>query len=420
MVAKINITKDVLKALNYNERKVQKGQAACIAAGNYLREAHQMTFDQKLWGLENRNALNDRATTKTLHLSLNFAPSEQLSQEKLAQIAAAYLEKIGFGEQPYLVYEHRDAGHPHVHIVTTTIRADGRRIPTHNIGRSLSERARKEMEASFQLKSAEKQKQLLKKQHQKPERLVYGQGETKRGIARVLEAVLTTYHYTCLAELNAVLNQFSVVADCGQENRRIHQNKGLVYRMLDDRGNKIGVPIKASSIEGRPTLAFLETQFERNVAARAPYREKIIQAIEEVLSQPNTHWQTFREALKNRAIACLLMKNRQASGTEIFFVDNETKCVFEPNALGTTYSSMLQSCLQITGAFPSSEQNRTQTQAVGKEDSRQVLSTQDVPHQHQATHFEKTLHPAKKLRKEETTTPWDLKKNRSRKNKLHR
>src|SRR5688572_18199916 len=109
MVAKITTPHSVLRALHYNEKKLEKGQATCIYAGNYLWEVHQMNFHQKLQGLENRNVLNDRATTKTLHISLNFDPQENLSQETLTQIAAVYLEKIGFGEQPYLVYQHLDA-----------------------------------------------------------------------------------------------------------------------------------------------------------------------------------------------------------------------------------------------------------------------------------------------------------------------
>jgi uncharacterized protein YijF (DUF1287 family) len=53
------------------------------------------------------------------------------------------MEKIGFGEQPYLIYKHEDAGHPHIHIVSTTIKADGSRINTHNIGRNQSEKQEK-------------------------------------------------------------------------------------------------------------------------------------------------------------------------------------------------------------------------------------------------------------------------------------
>jgi hypothetical protein len=36
------------------------------------------------------------------------------------------MDKIGFGDQPYLVYRHLDAGHPHIHIVTKTLSIMGR------------------------------------------------------------------------------------------------------------------------------------------------------------------------------------------------------------------------------------------------------------------------------------------------------
>jgi hypothetical protein len=62
-----------------------------------------MNFYQKLEGLQRRNVLKDRATTKTLHVSLNFDPSEKLSNAILFQIATGYMNRIGFTGQPFLV-----------------------------------------------------------------------------------------------------------------------------------------------------------------------------------------------------------------------------------------------------------------------------------------------------------------------------
>ena len=122
MVAKITFPKKIEAALNYNEHKVQKGKAICLHAENYLTEAKEMNFYQKLNGfLTASNELINRATIKTLHVSLNFSPTEKISDSKLVNIAADYMTKIGFGEQPFLVYKHEDAGHPHIHIVSTTI-----------------------------------------------------------------------------------------------------------------------------------------------------------------------------------------------------------------------------------------------------------------------------------------------------------
>ncbi|MEI9911585.1 MAG: relaxase/mobilization nuclease domain-containing protein [Bacteroidota bacterium] len=92
---------------------------------------------------EKFTSLNERTTTNTLHVSLNFDSPEILDNEKLVVIAKTYMERIGFGEQPYLVYRHHDAGHPHIHIVSTNIRRDGSRISMHNMGQNESEESKK-------------------------------------------------------------------------------------------------------------------------------------------------------------------------------------------------------------------------------------------------------------------------------------
>ena len=233
MVAKITTPKRLVAALNYNEHKVSQGKAECLYAGNFLKEAKDMNFYQKMEGFERLNVLNERAQTKTLHISLNFDPSEKLSAHKLVKIANCYMDKIGFGEQPFLVYKHNDAGHPHVHLVTTTIRDDGSRINTHNIGRNQSEKARKEIEREFKLICAENQKQFLKQKIQpvNAEQILYGKTETKKAITNVVNTVLHTYKYASLPEFNAVLKQYNIVADRGKDDRRIYKNHGLVYRV---------------------------------------------------------------------------------------------------------------------------------------------------------------------------------------------
>jgi hypothetical protein len=96
------------------------------------------------------------------------------------------------------------------------------------------------------------------------QRMQYGKSETKRTISNVLAHVLNDYKYSSLAELNAVLRLYNVVADRGSENSRIYKNNGLVYRVLDPNGNKIGVPIKSSLIYNKPGLKFLEQKFQQN------------------------------------------------------------------------------------------------------------------------------------------------------------
>jgi len=163
MVARINTGKDVSKALNYNEQKVQQGRAEILHASGFVKDAHQLNFYDKISHFNRHISLNEKATTNTLHVSLNLDPNEQLSNAELMEISSSYMNKIGFGHQPYLVYRHHDAGHPHIHIVTTNIQLDGKRISMHNLAKDKSEPARKEIEVDFGLIRASVKSQVAAK-----------------------------------------------------------------------------------------------------------------------------------------------------------------------------------------------------------------------------------------------------------------
>lgn len=341
MVAKITIPKSIEAALNYNEKKVQKGTAQCLYAGNYLNDAGKMNFYQKLNGFETNNQLNKMAATKTLHVSLNFDPSEKLPENKLVEIASMYMDKIGFGQQPFLVYKHEDAGHPHIHIVSTTIKEDGRRINTHNIGRNQSEKARKEIEHQYGLIKAERQQPLMKPGI-KPvdaQKVIYGKSETKRSISNVVGVVFSQYKFSSLPEFNAALKQFNVVADRGKEDGRIYQYRGLVYRILDGDGIKVGVPIKASTIGCRPMLDNLEKKFAANGPAKDSLKQRIRNAIDDCLRSSDGNMKNLVTALAHKQIYTVLRQNAEGRLYGITFVDNQNKVVFNGSDIGKGYSA---------------------------------------------------------------------------------
>jgi hypothetical protein len=158
-----------------------------------------------------------------VHVSLNFDPSENIKAEKLEAIADRYMQAIGFGNQPYLVYQHFDAGHPYIHIVSVKIREDGSRIDTQNIGRNQSETARRQIEIDFGLVKADdhKRKQFFRLQPINVSAIQYGKTETKRSIQTVLNKVVFHYKYASIHELNAVLKTYHVIADRGAEKSGI-------------------------------------------------------------------------------------------------------------------------------------------------------------------------------------------------------
>ncbi|MBR2647884.1 MAG: relaxase/mobilization nuclease domain-containing protein [Sediminibacterium sp.] len=420
MVAKITIPKSIEAALNYNEKKVQKGNAVCLHAANYLKDAKQMNFYQKLVGFERLNSLNERATTKTLHVSLNFASSEKLSENKLQHIANEYMQKIGFGEQPYLVYKHEDAGHPHIHIVSTTIKSDGSRINTHNIGRNQSEKARKEIEQTYGLVKAERQQQL-RSPGIKPvdvQKVVYGKDETKRSISNVVGVVFSQYKFASLPEFNAALKQFNVVADRGKEEGKIYKNRGLVYRILDATGNKVGVPIKASSISCKPILYNLEKKFTANETAKESLKPFVKIKLDDCLSQSPSTMKELVEYLKQKNIYTLLRQNAEGRLYGITFVDNQNKVVFNGSDLGKGYSAV---ALQSRLATPN-EKSQTQDETKGsgsggfvqKEMVQQKQQGKTIP---VTTKTESLLDVLLSTKEQYENTPYSLLKKKRKKKK---
>lgn len=341
MVVRITSPQSIQRALNYNEKKVQQGKSECIYAGNYLLTPDKMNFHQKMERMQELISLNERTKkTNTLHISLNFDPAEKNEKEKLSLIAKSYMDKIGFGNQPYLVYQHQDAGHPHIHIVTTTIQADGKRIDTFNVGRNQSEKARKEIETEFGLiKAQDKSRHLTDKiNHDSIQKALYGKAETKRMITNVLEKVISQFKFTSLAELNAVLKQYNVVADRGKENGRIFRNSGLLYKLLDKQGKPVGVPVKASLIYSKPTLKNLEKKFAENEIARQPDKKKLKIAIDWALSKSPATLNQFIEALQKEKIQTVLRENKDRLIYGITFIDYRSKAIFNGSDLGKEYS----------------------------------------------------------------------------------
>jgi hypothetical protein len=356
MVAVVNFSSSLKNVLNYNESKLkqdvvikdEKGQvktvkkAAFIHASGYAKDTEKLGYTDKEKRLEKLMRLRESRTKSVAHISLNFDPSEKLDHNRLREIADAYMQKIGFGDQPYLVYEHRDAGHPHIHIVSTIIKEDGGVIETHNIGRNVSEPVRRELEELFGLEKADsrKQKEHFELKPVNAQKAQYGRSETKRAIANVLDTVLPFYKYTSLAELNAVLKQYNVMADQGSEKSRIYKNNGLVYRFLDHHGNKVGVPVKASDIYLKPTMKYLQARFNKNAPLRAPYKQRIKNAIDLALMKRTVATlQDLQAALKKDSIQLVLRHNKDGSVGGLTVVDHLKKVVFKGSDLHKNYSA---------------------------------------------------------------------------------
>jgi hypothetical protein len=345
MRPQITFPKSLSRALNYHEKKVQKGTAQLLHAHNFLKAPKELRFSDKKDRFQNLMDLNERAKTKLIHISLNFHSSEKerLTKEFYIDVADKYMDKIGMGNQPYLVYQHEDAGHPHIHVLAPLIKSDGKRIATHNIARNLSEPARKEIEQEFGLIPADKKDRGKKYSPEQlavsPQKILAGKSEVQRSITNVLDHVLGKYRYTSLNELNAVLKLYNVKADNGVEGGRIRSFKGLNYVVIDSDGKALTKPIKASSFHNRPTLAFIEKKAQANIKLREPHQQKLKTAIEWSFRSKPQSINELAKGLKKEQVSLVVRRSTKGQVYGLTYIDHRYKTVFNGSDLGKEYAA---------------------------------------------------------------------------------
>ena len=275
MVAKISFGNSLFGALAYNGEKINKDEGKLLATNRI--------FDDGTGKVNIRKALEDfmhyipdrcRTENPVVHISLNPHPDDRLTDSDMENIAREYMEKIGFGGQPYMVYKHEDIDRHHMHIVTIRIKEDGKAISSSN-NFYQSKRATRELEKKYNLHTAERGQAIS----EIPLRKVNAsEGDLKKQIANTVKAVVRGYHYQTMGELRAVLSLYNIDVE---ETRGIARNReyhGLVYSATDDNGNRVGNPFKASKIG--PSVGYEAVQ-KRFAWSKKQIADKGIAAIPE-------------------------------------------------------------------------------------------------------------------------------------------
>lgn len=135
MIATILPSSTNFHAVGYNERKVAKGTARLIEMLNFgsIGTFGKPTPDELRQYLLEYSACNDRIKKAQFHLAISCKGKEMTEQE-LLDFAHKYLKEMGYMEpgQPILIYSHHDTANTHLHIVTSRVGPDGRKINDHH------------------------------------------------------------------------------------------------------------------------------------------------------------------------------------------------------------------------------------------------------------------------------------------------
>ena len=178
-----------------------------------------------------RNATKNRYA----HISLNLPHGEHLEDDTFLKISEEYMDKMGYGEQPYVVVRHTDTEHEHVHIVTTNVKEDGKVLGIFNSHRR-SMATRQFLEKKYDLSPAPTTKQKRQLPIYRLPELQLGMDATqgtKYYLQDVLNGINQKYKVRSFEELRRLVKPYHIeVKQTKSETGRI----GVAYGLDNQKG----------------------------------------------------------------------------------------------------------------------------------------------------------------------------------------
>ena len=245
MVIKIHQVAHTENALRYNEKKVREGVATFFDSRNTV-SVNPFMYDEKhrLKILADIEKVNPRIKNKCLHISFNPSVTDmlKLDDKTIRTEIEKLMEHLGYGNQPYFVYKHKDIERVHYHIVATRIdRETGRKIKD-NFEREKVKRFIQQLEQRHELVQTPNKEQN------------FSFNARSRNIKQNLENLFK--HLNQIPEItskemyNEALKLFNV------EIRK--SGRGHIVVVTDDFGNPIRYPIRLSNFKDGPKFFYVE------------------------------------------------------------------------------------------------------------------------------------------------------------------
>ena len=336
MIAKISATENLGGALGYNFKKVEKGEASILLAAElYQDKEGTYTMEEVFADMEALIPKKCRTKKTVFHCSLNPHPDEKLSDETLTQIAKEYMEELGYGKQPYIVFKHNDITREHIHIVSLRVDGEGRKI-NDKFEKRRSKKITDALEKRFGLIPSSK---VADKAVEETPQIDTTQGNIKEQVASALRTVLKHYRFCSLGELNAILSAHNLAVEEVKTEFRGKKYDGLVYVPTDEKGNKVGTPIHASDIGRGVGYTAVQNRMQKSKQAIKPLISIIrYMVLQTMRTSPKTE-EELRQRLEEQSLRVFIRKNESGRIYGITFIDDKEGVALNGSRLGKGYAA---------------------------------------------------------------------------------
>jgi hypothetical protein len=383
MVAKISIGNSLYGALTYNGEKINKEKGRLLDTNKIYNDGSGSVDIRRAYEDFMRwIPTSSRTERPMMHISLNPHPDDRLSDTDFTRLAHDYMQMMGLGDMPYMIYKHEDIDRHHVHIVALRVGTDGRCISDRN-NFYKNKKVCRELEQRYGLKPAEREKISP----DTPFTKIDPNGDIKRQVANTVKMVGMRYKFQSMGEYNAILGLYNVKCDTADGRVNGREYHGLVYFATDDNGNTIATPLKASRLGKFASRTAIDGRFERakEKIDVMPTKLKVADALGQSSGKDD-----FVTKLKERNIDVVFRYTDEGRIYGVTFVDHDTMTALNGSRLGKEFSANA-----LNARFSQQQQPTEQASIIpvapAPEDAQQSQSTSSAgtapaPTQSQSVH----------------------------------
>ena len=338
MVAKISVGNSLYGALAYNGEKINEAKGRLLTANRIYNDGSgTVDIHRAMEDFLSFMPAQSRVEKPVVHISLNPHPEDVLTDTELQDIAREYLEKMGYGNQPYLVFKHEDINRHHLHIVTVRVDENGRSIDTRN-NFYRSKQITRELEQKYGLHDAERRNRRL--DTPPLHKVDASADDVKKQVGNTVKALNAQYRFQSMGEYRALLSLYNVTVEEVQGNVRGREYHGLVYSATDDAGDKVGNPFKSSLFGKAVGYEAVERKFARS-KTEIKDRKLADMTKRTVLSvlQGTYDKERFIATLKEKGIDTVLRYTEEGRIYGATFIDHRTGCVLNGSRMGRELSA---------------------------------------------------------------------------------
>lgn len=340
MVANIRSGATPGGALRYNKEKVDKDEAEVLLWQKMLEpfdKYGQLDIDTCMESFWPYLEANRRTTNTVFHASLNPSPEDKLTDEQLREITYEYMERMGYGNQPYIVFKHKDIERQHLHIVSLRVDEQGRKISdSHEYDRSMS--VLRALERKYGLHPSVKGEEQADRLGLR--KVNYKEGNVKQQISSVVRSCLRNYKCPSYGEFRTLLERFNVSVEERTGTVDGRNYAGIVYGALTDDGYGIGTPFKSSKIGKDVGYKALQTYYAKSKGKlKEPGAlDRLQLSVRNAMSPHNTR-DEFRHLLKAESIDTVFRINPAGRIYGVTFIDHNAGIVANGSVLGKEFSA---------------------------------------------------------------------------------